>query len=172
MSSNLKDMYIHQNVEGKKTGESGINWWLEIKIQNPSGLKRSRMQTSHAVRNFWFINWTERRFYLAHQGEGESKMKNSRCERKWFNRDTNEVAKWIYPQQKIPQVPTKSARTVCAKRRVFPDALTQVSLSCLFLADKMHGTFIEHRNLQHFGAQTAFGLTTLRQRLWQTKCGI
>ena len=34
-----------------------------------------------------------------------------------------------------------------------------------FFADKMHGTFIEHRNLQHFGAQTAFGLTTLRQRL-------
>ena len=55
----------------------------------------------------------------------------------------------------------KSARTVGAKGRVFPEALTQVSFSC--------GGF------QHFGAQTAspvFGVTTLRQRLWQTKCEI
>ena len=52
----------------------------------------------------------------------------------------------------------KSARTVGAKGRVFPEALTQSALArggAAYFADKMHCTFIKHRNLQHFGAQTA-----------------
>ena len=50
----------------------------------------------------------------------------------------------------------KSARTVGAKGRVFPEALTQSALAggggVPFFAGKMHGTFIKHRNLQHFEA--------------------
>ena len=50
----------------------------------------------------------------------------------------------------------KSARTVGAKGRVFPEALTQSALAGggggTFLAGKMHGTFIKQRNLQHFEA--------------------
>ena len=53
---------------------------------------------------------------------------------------------------------SKSAPTEGAKGRVFPEALTQSALAGggggPFLAGKMHGTFIKHRNLQHFGAQT------------------
>ena len=51
----------------------------------------------------------------------------------------------------------KSARTVGAKGRVFPEALTQSALAkggATWFAGKMHGTFIKHRNLQHFWAQT------------------
>ena len=49
---------------------------------------------------------------------------------------------------------TKSARTVGAKGRVFPEALTQSALAGggAFFAGEMHGTFIKHRNLQHFEA--------------------
>ena len=51
---------------------------------------------------------------------------------------------------------SKSARTVGAKGRVFPEALTQSALAggggVPFFAGKMHGTFIKHRNLQHFEA--------------------
>ena len=50
----------------------------------------------------------------------------------------------------------KSARTVGAKGRAFPEALTQSALAGgggrPFFAGKMHGTFIKHRNLQHFEA--------------------
>ena len=52
--------------------------------------------------------------------------------------------------------PVKSARTVGAKGRVFPEALTQSALAggggVPFFAGKMHGTFIKHCNLQHFEA--------------------
>ena len=52
----------------------------------------------------------------------------------------------------------KSAGSVGAKGRVFLEALTQVSFSLgggPFFAGNMHGTFIKHRNLLHFGAQAA-----------------
>ena len=53
----------------------------------------------------------------------------------------------------------KSARTVGAKGRVFPEALTQSALAGggPFFAGKMHGTFIKHRNLQHFEAPMSGG---------------
>ena len=50
----------------------------------------------------------------------------------------------------------KSSRTVGAKGRVFPEALTQVSFSWGGgPPGKIHDTFIKLCNLQHFGAQTA-----------------
>ena len=60
----------------------------------------------------------------------------------------------------------KSARTVGAKGRVFPEALTQSALAggggVPFFAGKMHGTFIKHRNLQHFEAPIWHLVTLVR----------
>ena len=52
---------------------------------------------------------------------------------------------------------SEHACTIGAKGRVFPEALTQSALAgggVYYFAGKMHGTFIKHRNLQHFWAQT------------------
>lgn len=52
------------------------------------------------------------------------------------------------------QLGSKSARAIGAKRRVFPEALTQSALARgggVFFAGKMHGTFTKHCNLQDFG---------------------
>ena len=54
---------------------------------------------------------------------------------------------------------TNPPAPVGAKGRVFPEALATGSFSwgggATFYAGKTHGTSIKHRNLQHFGTQTA-----------------
>jgi len=56
------------------------------------------------------------------------------------------------------------------KGRVFPGALTQVSFGRggPFLAGKMHGTFVKHRNLQHFGALWCYNFATkiITNKMW------
>ena len=66
----------------------------------------------------------------------------------------------LYSQVEKNEEPSakNSARTVGAKGRVFPEALTQSALAggggATYFAGKIHGTFVKHRNLQHFGANS------------------
>ena len=58
----------------------------------------------------------------------------------------------IVDMSSVRSIETKSAHTVGAKGRVFPEPLTQSALAGggAFFAGKMHGTFIKHRNFIAF----------------------